>query len=232
MTVETIKAGFTYPTIESQPGLPFYQTILATHKKLKENAASVQSNLGGGRHGLLGLALKNTLYTTVAVEPFTKPTSPGISPTIPTGATGPQISEIVRQHTQNLRIWCETTRTDQALQQQIITVFDKEYLLGLRDPHTGFVGITTLDMLQHPYDNYGVISAVDLADNDDKLREAYDPSQPLETLFHRFEAVVEYADAAKRPYVPDQLVSRDFLLILKTGLYNDAYKLWQIKLSY
>ena len=58
MTVEIIKAGFTYPTIESQPGLPFYQTILATHKKLKENAASVQSNLGGGRHRLLGLALK------------------------------------------------------------------------------------------------------------------------------------------------------------------------------
>ena len=84
-------------------------------------------------------------------------------------------------------------------------------------------------MLQHMYGNYGIISVVDLADNDDKLREVYDPSQPLETLFHRFEAAVEYADAVKRPYVPDQLVSRDFLLILKTGLYNDAYKLWQIK---
>ena len=59
------------------------------------------------------------------------------------------------------------------------------------------------------YDNYGIISVVNLADNDDKLREAYDPSQPLETLFHIFEAAVEYADAAKRPYVPDQLVSRD-----------------------
>ena len=56
MTVETIKLGFTYPTIECQPGLPSYQTILATHKKLKENAASVQRNFGGGRHGLLGLA--------------------------------------------------------------------------------------------------------------------------------------------------------------------------------
>ena len=65
MTVETIKAGFTHPTIESQLGLPSYQTILATHKKLKENAASVRSNLGGGRHGILGLAFKNVLYTTV-----------------------------------------------------------------------------------------------------------------------------------------------------------------------
>ena len=52
-----------------------------------------------------------------------------------------------------------------------------------------------------------VISAVDLADNDDKLREAYDPSQPTENLFHRFEVAVEYVDATKRPYAPDQLVS-------------------------
>ena len=65
MTVEIIKEGFTYPTIEFQPGLSLYQTILATHKKLNENAASVQSNLGRDRHGLLGLAFKNVLYTTV-----------------------------------------------------------------------------------------------------------------------------------------------------------------------
>ena len=55
--------------------------------------------MDGGRHELLGLALKNALYTAVAADPFTKPTNPGISPTIPTGTTGPQISEIVRQHT-------------------------------------------------------------------------------------------------------------------------------------
>ena len=131
MTVETIKLGFTHPTIECQPGLPSYQTILATHKKLSKNAASVQGNLGRGRHGLLGLAFKNVLYTTVEAQPFTKPINPGISPTIPTGATGPQISELVRQHTQNLHIWCETTRTYYALQLQIITVSDEEYLLGL-----------------------------------------------------------------------------------------------------
>ena len=111
MTVETMKAGFTYPTIESQPGLPLYQSIHATHTKLKENTPSVQTNLGGGRHGLLGLVLKDTTYTTVSGNPFMKPTNPGILPTIPANATGPQISELVRQYTQDLRVWCETTRT-------------------------------------------------------------------------------------------------------------------------
>ena len=103
MTVETMKAGFTYPTIESQPGLPLYQSIRATHTKLKENTASVQSHLGGGRHGLLSLVLKDTTYTTVSENHFMT-TNPEISPTIPAIATGPQISELVRQYTQDLRV--------------------------------------------------------------------------------------------------------------------------------
>ena len=64
----------------------------------------MQSHLGGGRHGLLGLVLKDTTYTTVSGNPFMKPTNPGILPTIPVNATRPQISELVRQYTQDLRV--------------------------------------------------------------------------------------------------------------------------------
>ena len=83
-------------------------------------------------------------------------------------------------------------------------------------------------MLQYLYNNYRVISVVDLTNNVDKIREVCDPSQLIETLFHRFEVDVEYADAAKRPYVPFQIVGRAFLRIINTGQYNDACKLWQI----
>lgn len=106
----------------------------------------------------------------------TNPTNPWILPTGPTSATGPQISELVRQYTQELRIRCEIIHTYHALQYQIVTVFDKEHLLDLTDPHTDFVGITTPDILHHLYNNYAVILATDLADNDDKIREEYDPS--------------------------------------------------------
>ena len=46
----------------------------------------------------------------------TNPTNPEISPTVPTSATGPHISELVRQYTQELRIRCEIIHTDHALQ--------------------------------------------------------------------------------------------------------------------
>ena len=83
----------------------------------------------------------------------------------------------------------------------------------------GYVRVSTNTMLQHLYDSYGVITAVDIEDNDTKMRADYDPSQPIEVLFHQIETAVEFSEAGNRPYDQKQVVSRAYLLILKTGLY-------------
>lgn len=228
-TVETIREGFPYPSIDQQPGCPTYAIISEVHKKLKTNSASVHSNLGGGQHGLLGLTLQDRTYTTLTGVPFILPTNPGTVPNIPAGSSGPQISQFESAHKEELREWQETTRADQALQQQLLSVFDEEYLRGLRNMHMGYVGVSTNTMLQHLYDNYGVITAVDIEDNDTTMRAEYDPSQPIEVLFHQIETAVEFAEAGNRPYDPKQVVSRAYLLILKTGLYAEACKDWENK---
>ena len=132
-TAEQIREGFHYPTLDRQLGLPSYNTINSVHTLLKTNAASVSSQLGGGRHGLLGLVLNNAIFNKLTGTDFIKPSNPGTVATIPTGSIGPQIDILVRNHKEQLREWQETTRTDQALQQQLIAVFDEEYLRGLRN---------------------------------------------------------------------------------------------------
>ena len=129
-------------------------------------------------------------------------------------------------HKEQLREWQETTRTDQALQQQLIAVFDEEYLRGLRNMHTGYVGVTTIQMLDHFYENYGIITAVDIEDNGTRMREPYNPTFPIETLFHQIELAVEYATTGKRPYQDAQVVSRPYLFVLRTGLYAEACRDW------
>ena len=79
-TVETIREGFPYPSIDQQPGCPTYTIISEVHKKLKKNSASVHSNLGGGQHGLLGLTLQDRTYTTLTGVTFILPTNPGLFP--------------------------------------------------------------------------------------------------------------------------------------------------------
>ena len=95
-TVGTIREGFPYSSINKQPGLPTYAIISEVHKKLKTHSASVRSNLGRGEHNLLGLTLQDRTYTTLTRVPFVLPTNIGTVPTILTGSSGPQISQLER----------------------------------------------------------------------------------------------------------------------------------------
>ena len=71
--MEAIKENFPHPHIPAQPGMPTHDIIAAVHRKLKANAASVESTLGGGTHGLLGLTILPETYQTVTGYPFVAP---------------------------------------------------------------------------------------------------------------------------------------------------------------
>jgi hypothetical protein len=226
-SVESIREGFPFITIAKQPGLPTYETIAEVHLKLKANAASIVSELGGGAHGLLGLVLPPTTYATLTNHAFTAPINPGTTPNLVAGGTTAQISEAVRQHIEELRIWREHNATDKALQQQLINTFDEPYIRGLRNRHTGYNNVSAMQILTHLYTTYGVITPIDIEDNDAKMRAPFDPTQPIELLFDQIETAVEFADAGNRPYNPEQVVSRAYLLLMQTGLYADSCRDWR-----
>ena len=70
--------------------------------------------------------------------------------------------------------------------------FGEEYLRCRRNMYTGYVGVSAWTIILHSYDNYGIITAVDIEDNDTKMRTEYDPSLPIEFLFHQIEEDIEY----------------------------------------
>ena len=90
----------------------------------------------------------------------------------------------MHNHKEQLRKWQETTRIDHALQQQLLAVFDKKNLRGFRNMYTCYVGVTTQQTLDHFYEHYRVIIAVDIEDNGTRIREPYNPTFLIEKLFH------------------------------------------------
>ena len=89
--------------------------------------------------------------------------------------------------------------------------------------HTGNVGIT-FQMLTHLYDNYEIIIAVDIKNNDEEMHTPNNPDFPIESHFHQIEVAMEFAKAGNRPYEKSQVISRVYLLILRTGLYQEDYR--------
>jgi hypothetical protein len=226
-SVDTIRDGFPHPTIPHHTGTPTYAAINIVHKKLKANASSIPSELGGGTHGLLGLVLSAPAYINITGHVFIPPNNPGPTAVIPRNLRlSAQINELVRQHANDLRIFHEYTRTDQALKQQLLGAFDEMYTKSLSNRHTGFATISTYDIIQHLYQTYGMISQVNIKDNTTRMNEPYDPTLPIENLFDQIETAAEYAEAANHPFSIQQIVTTGYLLIFATGLYTEECKLW------
>ena len=102
----------------------------------------------------------------------------------------PYISEMVRNHQEQVREWQETVHIDQPLHHHLVAVFDDEYLQGFHNIHTDYVGITTQHIVEYLYTKYDLIRDVDIEDNDIKMRETHNPSFPIEIVFHQIEVAV------------------------------------------
>lgn len=226
-SIDDIRTSFPQPTITPIEGEPTYESIKLLHNQLKSNAASVPSTLGGGNHGHLGLVLQATLYTTVLGQQFVEPPNPGITPNIPAGSTNAQIGVLTRQFNAETKVYLEYKRTDAALKQQLLEAIGEVYVESLRNIHTGYTTVTTLQLLTHLYTNYGQISAMDLDENEKRMKAKYDPNDPIDKLFKQIELAEELAITGNAPFTARQIVNTAFLLIFATGVYEDECKAWK-----
>jgi hypothetical protein len=83
----------------------------------------------------------------------------------------------------------------QALKKKIISVFEPMYLEILNDNMVGYANISARDMLDHLFDNYGNITAVDLEINFENMRRSWDPQQPVESLLKQIQDYADYSEA-------------------------------------
>jgi hypothetical protein len=87
------------------------------------------------------------------------------------------------------------TSVQQALKMQIIIIFEPMYLDVLNDNMVCFANISDLDMLHHTFGTYRKITAVDLEINFEHMRRAWDPQQPVESLFKQIQDCANHSEA-------------------------------------
>jgi hypothetical protein len=65
-TVEAVMASFPHPILPTVQGEPYYQTIHATRKFLQANSRAINTHLGGGTLGHVGLIISDAAYAMIA----------------------------------------------------------------------------------------------------------------------------------------------------------------------
>jgi hypothetical protein len=93
----------------------------------------------------------------------------------------------------------------------------------------GFANIFAWAMLDHLFITYGNITAVDLENNFEHMRRAWDPQQPVESLFKQIQDFADYAEAACVLIEHPQQINVGYAKTFTTGHFMSACRRWNEK---
>jgi hypothetical protein len=86
-------------------------------------------------------------------------------------------------------------------------------------------------MIDHLFLSHVSIIAVDIEQNFENMRKAWDPKQPVETLFKQIQDCVDFAEAGGFAIGAAQKLSSAYSKIFKSGKFNGACRRWDGKLE-
>jgi hypothetical protein len=162
--------------------------------------------------GHLGIIISYAAYAMIAPTTATGPTlwtsqqAPGWAPDTTDGAAA-QISADRHIWEEDVQTYQACTSVQQALKKQIISVFEPMYL-------------------DHLFETYGNITAVDLVINFEHMRWDWDPQQPFESLFKQIQDCSDYSEVGG-VFVghPQQIIFR-YANIFATAHFMSACRRW------
>jgi hypothetical protein len=191
--VKDVISIFPHPVLPTLQADPDYHIIHATRKFLQANSQAIDTHLGGSTLGHLGLIISDAAYVmiapTTAASPtlWTSPQAPGRAPAN-TDGTATQISAARHIWEEDVQTYRTGTYVQQALKKQVISVFEPMYLDIFKYNMMGYA-------LDHLFETYCSITAVDLEINFEHMHRARDPQQPVESLLKQIQDYVDYSEA-------------------------------------
>ena len=133
------------PILPKIDGEPTREGLIELHQLISGNAASVASNLGGGRHGKLTLTMTDKDYMEQIGFAFLPPQN---SCNFPQSMGSAQEQALgTEKFRQNQALFRKYTAVDVALKKQIATTVELVFIYPLMDQLTGFGQVSTLTMV-------------------------------------------------------------------------------------
>ena len=113
---------------------------------------------------------------------------------------------------------------DDALKTQLLDAVYELYVSELYNRYTGYMGVTTRDLLDPLMDRYGNITSADLKANEPCINEALNISRPIDVFFQCINDALQYDDDEKKPFTAKQILQTAFHSLNATSLYWEACK--------
>jgi hypothetical protein len=174
MKLINVISSFPHTALSSVPGEPDNHSLHVICKMIRANARLIDTHLGGGAFGHLGVIISDIAYEGIShLTAWVNPTFPGRAPVvIEVGRTASKISA-AKQHWEEAAAAFKTYNTVQsALKKQIITIVEPMYIEILNDDLVCFASTTSREMLDHLFLSYDSITALDIEQNFENMQKA------------------------------------------------------------
>ena len=220
---------FDHPELSRIVGEPSLASLITLRNQIKANAQTVDSTLGGGAHGHLGLVLTPQVYATIpSTTPYLRPRLPqlDIQPT----DTQYQIAQKRHQYAEDLRQFREVQGVERCLVQQIVAAIEPKYLRALRDVHTHKINKTVPEILRYLFNTYGDVSPLELKQLRDQVEAmVFDPTEPVNTIFVEIDDLDTIAEMAENPFNESQKIDMAYLILQNCKRFTSGLKKWDKK---
>ena len=143
-------------------GVIDYKIIREIHRKIQANSSIIQSELGGGQHGLLGLAMQPDTYRTVIGQYFQLPVRPPQADPVPNNADAAEIPRYIQLHAAQVDQWRQMVNGEDIMKQQNLESLEEKYFKGQHQAYINYDNRKLAVLVQHLYDDHGTISHMDI----------------------------------------------------------------------
>ena len=223
--VDYVSTVFQYPVLTKVHDTPTYDLLKRIKDELKANAGNVQCDLGGDRHGHLGLVLSPEEYASISATAYVRPVHPGA--TYPVGATNYATQILRENHQEAIRLYREANGVEDALIGQLTQALPPLYLESYRDPHSNRITAPLITILADLFTTYGSISEEELEEKEQALRaRVFDITRPLLHVFSAIENLQQVALASGTPYTVKQRINIGLYLIKNMGEFEKGLSSW------
>jgi hypothetical protein len=206
---------------------PTYASLKRAQQQLNSHATSIHSHGGDGSHGHLALTVSAATYISITGTPFQAPVNPTAQPNHPRGSEGAEITELNRQHLVNQKTYRLYQQTDKSLRNQLITAVPLLYIEDLLDDTIGWGNTTCLQLLDHLWETYGTITAVELEANIATMKEPWNTESPIQTVFTQLKDAIAFSRAGQDPISTATAIRAGYTIISDTGLFETSCREWR-----
>jgi hypothetical protein len=207
---------------------PTAWTVRTLRNELYANARSIESKLGGGEHGHMGMLMTETAYIKISQggKPYVFPEEPKVPTYEGEAATRDQLREDYKEAMATY----QTARDLQTkLRKLMLQAIPEIYITNLRHPLVRFSNTHPRAILQHLMKEYGHITPEDLEANMERIRKPWNPDTPIEGVFTNGTDCREFAIEGGNP-INDMAYLQILITIFRqSGVMDDSLRTWAMK---